>query len=117
MQPDVKTRLSKYLYDVLIAAEELAENTSNKASKEYSFSNTKWIAERGIEIINEALKRATQIEQNLQISDIKKIFSTRHKVAHEYDLVDPFIVYNIVQKNIPTLIKELKAYIETLETN
>ena len=71
--------------------------------------------ERGIEIISEALKRASVIENNLPLTDLSKIFATRNKIAHEYDIVDPYMLYNIVQKNIPILIRELKDYIELLE--
>ncbi len=48
---------------------------------------------------------------------MNKIFATRNKIAHEYDVVDTYLLYTIVQKNIPILILELKAYIEFLETS
>ncbi len=117
MQPDQIIKLLKYLNDALYAAQEIQINTLELTVKNYSQSATKWIVERGIEIISEGLKRASLIEVNLPITDINKIFSTRNKIAHEYDLVDPFILYNIVQKNIPLLIKELKQYIKILESN
>jgi uncharacterized protein with HEPN domain len=82
---------------------------------QFRFNNIKWIAERGIEIISEALKRACVIKPDLPISNLQKIFSTRNKIAHEYDLVDPNLLYNIVVKHIPILIEELKYLIQKLE--
>ena len=68
-------------------------------------------------IISEALRRATLIDEKWheKITDLPKIFATRNKIAHEYDIVDPLQLYNIVVKNIPLLIKELKAIIEQLD--
>ncbi len=116
MQLENKIKLLKFLDDALNAAEEIELNTLGLSLKSYKFSNIKWIAERGIEIVSEALKRASIIETNLPITDMNKIFATRNKIAHEYDVVDPYLLYTIVQKNIPILIKELKTYIEFLET-
>lgn len=73
--------------------------------------------ERGIEIVSEALKRASVVESNLPLSDLNKIFSTRNKITYEYEVIDLFILYNIVQKSIPKPIEELKDYIELLERN
>jgi uncharacterized protein with HEPN domain len=117
MQPEIKLRLLKYLYDTLNAAEEIIINTGDLEVTTYQSSNIKWIVERGIEIISEALKRASVLEGNLPLTDLNKIFATRNKIAHEYDVIDPFMLYNIVQKNIPILINELKDYIEFLERN
>ena len=72
MLPDDKERLLKYLHDALFAADELLENTSSKTPKDYNISGTKWIVERGIEIISEALKRAVQIEEHVPVTDLKK---------------------------------------------
>ena len=83
----------------------------------YYFNNIKWLVERGIEIISEALRRANAIETTLheKITGLPKIYATRNKIAHHYDVVDPLQLYNIVVKNIPVLIAELKAIIENLE--
>ncbi|MDQ6610616.1 MAG: DUF86 domain-containing protein [Bacteroidota bacterium] len=117
MQPDEVSRLLKYLNDALSAAEEIEINTIGLSERNYYFNNIKWIVERGIEIISAALKRANLIDPtlNLAITNQSKIFATRNKIAHEYDVVDPLQLYNIVVKNIPILIGELKTIIEKLE--
>lgn len=85
MQPEIKVRLLKYLSDALFAAEQVVENTFNIRLKDYHTSNVKWMVERGIEIISEALKRASVLENNLPLTDLNKIFATRNKIAHEYE--------------------------------
>lgn len=117
MQHEGQQKLIKYLNDALIAAENIRESTLELSVSNYYFTNTKWIIERGIEIISEALKRAMSINPEINITDLYKIFATRNKIAHEYDLVDPYQLYNIVQKHIPILIEELKSMIIKLEEN
>src|SRR5690242_3049126 len=97
MQPELTVRLLKYLYDTLNAAEEIIINTDGLDVTKYQSSSIKWIVERGIEIISEALKRASVLDDSLPLTDLNKIFATRNKIAHEYDIVDPFMLYNIVQ--------------------
>ena len=116
MKPEQNLRLIKYLYDALLAAEEV-DTYKEVSLGNFKYNTVKWIVERGIEIISEALKRALIIEPNLPITDLNKIFATRNKIAHEYDLVDPYQIYSIVKKNIPILIEELKKYIDKLENN
>lgn len=117
MQGNDKTRALKYLCDALNAAEEINVNTIGLNEKNFYFNNIKWLVERGIEILSEALKRASSIQPDLlaQITDLPKIFATRNKIAHEYDVVDPLQLYIIATKNIPILITELKLIIEKLE--
>lgn len=118
MRPDEKLRLLKYLNDALAAAQEIDTATVGLSEKSYYFNNVKWLVERGIEIISEALKRASAIHPDLQaqITDLSKIFATRNKISHQYDIVDPLQLYSIVQKNIPILIEDINTIIEKLET-
>ena len=116
MQPDNKIKLLKYLEDALNAAEEIELLSSGLTVRSFDVTDVKWVVERGIEIVSEALKRASMLESNLPITDMNKIFATRNKIAHEYDIVDKYLLYTIAQKNIPIFITELKAYIEFLET-
>ena len=104
MRPEEKERLLKYLYDALNAARDIDFNTTGlNPKKNFEFNNIKWIAERGIKIIGEALKRANFIQSALPITDLHKIFATGNKIAHKYDLIDPYQLYNIVNKIYPFL--------------
>ena len=118
MQPeDSNVRLLKYLNNALAAAQEIEISTTGLSERNFYFNNIKWLVERGIEIISEALKRATAIDYSLndKITDLHKIYGTRIKIAHHYDIVDPLPLYNIVIKNIPVLIGEPTTLIENIE--
>ncbi len=56
MQLENKIKLLKFLEDALNAAEEIELNTLGLSVRSYEVSNIKWVVERGIEIISEALK-------------------------------------------------------------
>jgi uncharacterized protein with HEPN domain len=116
MQPDERLRLLKYLQDALSAAEEIQKFTFGANENDFDNNNIKWFVERGIEILSEALKRAKVVQPSLKITDLAKIFATRNKIAHEYDVVDPLQIYTIAIKNIPVVVKELKLIINNIET-
>lgn len=63
MLPDKKEKLLKYIQDALFAATDLQQDLFHKTPQNYHISGNKWIAERGIEIISKALKRAAEIEK------------------------------------------------------
>ena len=111
-----KRRLLKYLNDAFLATNDLIDLKLSNA-QQLSDNYLKWIIERGIEIISEALKRASVLKPDLQITDLQKIFATRNKIAHEYDLIDITQLYIIVNKHLPILTKELCLLIETLEND
>ncbi len=115
MPANEQLRLLKYLGDALSAAHEIQVHTIGLSERNFFQTNIKWLVERGIEIISEALKRPRTIQPNLAISDLNRIFATRNKIAHEYDIIDPLQLYNIASKNIPLLIEELKLFIEKIE--
>ena len=115
MEIEIKERLLKYLYDAHSAAETIITDTYGLSVNSYQFNNIRWLVERGIEIISEALKRATYLQKDIPISNLPKIFSTRNKIAHEYDIIDPNILYAIVIKYLPILIEELNKFISDLE--
>ena len=80
MQPNEKERLLKYLYDALLTAIEL-ESYGVLSPSKFAFNNVKWIAERGIEIISEALKRAQTLEPNLEIMNLYKILQQEIRLS------------------------------------
>lgn len=114
MQND-KLRPKKYLTDALDAAENVQMDTLGMGAHLFFLNNIRWIAERGIEIIAEALKRSVAIEPGLAITELPKIFATRDKIVHEYDAVDPYLIHTIINRSIPKLIEELKDLLSGLE--
>ena len=115
MEIENKERLLKYLYDAQSAIESIFIEVEGLSVRNYEHNNIRWLVERGIEIISEALKRATLLDNNIPISNLTKIFATRNKIAHEYDLVDPNLLYTIVIKYLPILLQEIKDFIKQLE--
>ena len=65
--------------------------------------------ERQLEIIGEALGIAAREDETVQqsIPDIPKIVSLRNRLIHGYDTVDPELVWDVIQTNVPRLQKQL----------
>lgn len=109
MQPD---RTHLYLVQILDAIEKIESSTIGLSVETYEDHEIKWIVERGIEIIGEALNRIKYAAPHLNILNSQKIIATRNKIAHEYDIVDHEILYSIVTNHLPVLKEEIKKIIE-----
>ena len=105
-----KTRL--YLLQVIEAINKIELSTDGLSLDTYENYEVKWIVERGLEIIGEALNRIRINEPRLVIPNQQKIVSTRNKIAHEYDVVDHSILYTIVTKYLPLLKSEVETILE-----
>lgn len=64
--------------------------------------------ERKIEIIGEAMNQALKLDENLPITNARKIVDTRNKLIHGYDEVDMMLIWEIVVKHLPVLIAEIR---------
>ncbi len=113
MNPEIK----KYLIDILLSIEAIEEYHS-QFSHFYQFSSNQMAldaTERRLAIIGEALNKANQLNSELEISHKKKIIGLRHILVHDYDLVDPPIIWKIVVENIPLLKEEIDKLIKQNE--
>ncbi|MGF7078733.1 HepT-like ribonuclease domain-containing protein [Mucilaginibacter sp. UYCu711] len=70
---------------------------------------TKRAIERNMEIIGEAANRILKQDPTIKITDIKKIIDTRNRIIHGYDSVSDDVIWSIVVKYLPTLLKEINA--------
>jgi uncharacterized protein with HEPN domain len=70
--------------------------------------------ERQFEIIGEALNRLTRVDPATaaQISQAHRIIGFRNILVHGYDIVENTVVWDIVEKNIPVLHKEILSLLE-----
>jgi len=68
---------------------------------------TRKAVERNIEIIGEALNRILKVDSDIAISDSRKIVDTRNRIIHGYDSVTADILWLIVKKSLPVLLKEV----------
>jgi uncharacterized protein with HEPN domain len=70
--------------------------------------------ERQFEIIGEALNRLNRVDAATaeQISQARRIIGFRNILVHGYDIVENAVVWDIVEKNIPVLHKEILSLLE-----
>jgi uncharacterized protein with HEPN domain len=100
----------KLLLDVREAGESILQHTGGKSLAEYSADRFfRRGVEREFEIIGEALKRLDQRDQETagRISELRRIIDFRNRVIHGYDTIDDAVVWGIVEKHLPTLVKEV----------
>lgn len=105
MLPD---RSQLYLEQILDAIGKIELATAGLSEQAYEQYEVKWLVERGLEIIGEALKRLAHAAPSIEIEHSKSIIGTRNKIAHEYDVVDPAILHAVVTRHLPKLKEEIE---------
>jgi uncharacterized protein with HEPN domain len=70
--------------------------------------------ERQFEIIGEALNRLNRVDPATagQMSQTRRIIGFRNILIHGYDIVENTVVWDIIEKNIPILHKEILYLLE-----
>ena len=105
----------KLLLDVREAGESILQHTAGHTLLEYSADRFfRRAVEREFEIIGEALKRIEQSDSATaaSISELRRIVDFRNRIIHGYDTVDDAVVWGIVEKHLPLLMKEVVALLE-----
>ncbi len=70
---------------------------------------------RGLEIIGEATKRLdSSFREKYPEVEWRSIAGTRDKLIHDYEEVDNFLVWDIIQNKIPILDKQIEAILSDL---
>lgn len=74
--------------------------------------------ERQLEIIGEALGIAAREDGSVgrMIPDLPRIVGLRNRLIHGYDVVDPEIIWDVIQTNIPQLQHQLDSCLNDQET-
>ncbi|OGV69782.1 MAG: hypothetical protein A3K19_22325 [Lentisphaerae bacterium RIFOXYB12_FULL_65_16] len=69
--------------------------------------------ERQFEIIGKALGRLlrTDPQTAAQISQYRRIISFRNVLIHGYDVVEDEVVWDVVQRDLPVLHREVEAFL------
>ena len=72
--------------------------------------------ERQFEIIGEAMTRlrTVSLQTAEQISDYRQIIGFRNVLIHGYDTIKPHLIWETIQLNLPTLVREVEALMRTL---
>ena len=92
------------------AADEIVAITSGLSLGSFLASKPlRWSIERGFEIIGEALTQLRKIDAPTaeQITGFRKIISFRNILIHGYSGINDDNTWDIVQRNLPLLRREL----------
>ena len=70
--------------------------------------------EREFEIIGEALSRLDRIDSSsaTRISELRRIVDFRNRIIHGYHTVDDTVVWGIIERHLPQLVKEASSLLE-----
>ena len=74
------------------------------------------LSERKLEIIGEALQQAKRFFPGAidRISDSQQIIALRNRLIHGYSTVSDSLVWEILQKDLPVLLRQTQALFEEL---
>jgi uncharacterized protein with HEPN domain len=102
------------LADMLAFAREVVEFVDGKSWEEYeSDIKLRRAVERSVELIGEAARRISrEFEENHPDIPWNKIIVQRHRLAHEYDVLDDGIIWSVAIKYVPELITQIKPIVE-----
>ena len=113
MNPDIV----KYLEDILLSIGDI-RNYVIDISTSYQFQadrKTRDSVERRLAIIGEALNKINKINTSISISNKIKIIGLRHILVHDYDLINPETIWQIVISHLPVLQTEVEQILKSLE--
>ena len=100
-----------WLYDILNAIMEVESFFIDQSKDFLAYQKdirTKRAVERNIEIIGEAMNRILRKEENISISNSRKIVDVRNRIIHGYDSVSDDIIWSILIRYLPILKIEIE---------
>lgn len=106
--------MRKYLQDILSAIDEIESFVAQYPRRYDIFCNTPMLlraVQMNIAIIGEATNRILKKDENISITNARKIVNTRNYVIHGYDSLRNEILWAIVIKDLPLLKAEVEAII------
>ncbi len=108
----MRLEAKKHLEDIRQAAELILQFTAGKTQQHYSTdAMLRSGVERQFEIIGEALNRLSKDNSAAasRIGEYRRIIAFRNVLIHGYDIVDDFVVWEVVQDDLPKLHTEVQA--------
>lgn len=111
MRPEARD--AAYLWDMLDAAHRAVDFTRGTTFAAYLENRMlQYAVERAIEIIGEAANRISPAFQQAHPEvPWRKIVGQRNVLAHEYGDVDPSLMWDLAQKHIPALARQLEELV------
>lgn len=102
--------IKKHLQDILTAIQEIDSFFGLEPKIYNDFYNNLCIrraVERNIEIIGEAMNRILKVDNNISITNSRKIVDARNYIIHGYDSLSVDILWSMVINHLPTLKDEV----------
>ena len=114
MQPDARD--AAYLLDMLDSSRLVLQYVTSRTRKDLDRNSMLFDAiQRRIEIIGEAARRVSKEFKDAHPEiQWRPIMATRHILAHDYDEVNPDIVWQICQQHLPRLNEQIGAILPSL---
>ena len=106
----MQREILKYLHDIQISINSIFDYLGENHDFNHYKANKllRRGVERELEIIGEATKRILKIDENIALSNVKRIVSLRNWVIHGYDKVDDTIIWGIISRDVPLLKTEVE---------
>ena len=104
-----------WLNDILNAIREIDSFFAGKPRIFDEFSKdlrTKRAVERELEIIGEAVNRIRKKNPQFQLENSSKIIGTRNLIIHGYDSVSDEMLWSILIRHLPALLKEVQELLD-----
>lgn len=108
----MRLEVKKYLEDIRQAAAHIRGFTAGKSFEGYTTDVLlRSGVERQFEIIGEALKQLELLEPAVvsRITNYRRIIAFRNILVHAYAVVDDRVVWDVVQKDLPILYREVET--------
>ncbi|MDR1004628.1 MAG: DUF86 domain-containing protein [Prevotellaceae bacterium] len=108
--------IKKYLQDMLTAIEEIDsffDGKPKRFNEFYGDIRLRRATERDIEIIGEAMNRILKADNNVAITNSRKIVDARNYIIHGYDSLSADILWSIVINHLPKLKMEVVALLNS----
>jgi uncharacterized protein with HEPN domain len=110
----MNAEINKYLLDISVSIGVIEQHLANIHSLSDYKNDIKTIdaVERRLAIIGEALKKADNIHNQLNVSNKTKIIGLRNILTHDYDLIEDETIWIICKKYLPILKEEVEALLD-----
>jgi uncharacterized protein with HEPN domain len=104
----------KFLEDILQAAERIREFAKGRTEANYAAdAMLRSAVERQFEIIGEAVNQLKRVDPGTagRIENYQEIIAFRNILIHNYDDIEPDVVWDVVQTKLPALLQQVRAII------
>lgn len=116
----MKQSSKKYLFDIKVACDEIAEFVAGKSQDDY-FADTllRRGVERDIEIIGEAVSqlRDSDPDTAARLPNLNQMVGMRHRLIHAYAQVNDDIVWDTARSDIPRLREIVASLLEAPDSD